>query len=348
MMPDFRAGATPAGFAWSEHGLHMDVPIAAARLAAMQILRSWDAAQAAEALHGGAVTVGNFDGVHMGHRQVLAELRVHAETVDGPAVAVTFEPHPRAVLYPDEAPRRLCHLHERLEQLEAAGMDAVLLLHFDRQLAAWPAERFTRQLHDALRFRHIHVGYDFAFGHDRQGHADLMRELGGSLGFTVSEAAAFEMRGAVVSSTRIRSAIEAADFDLAAELLGRPYTISGHVGPGWQRGRTMGFPTANLDVADLAHPPAGIYAVRVRCPDFDGEERRWDAAAYLGYRPTFNGRTLILEAHVFDDDPDLYHKRLEIAFVRRIREDRAFRGADELARQIAADCAEARRILTRI
>jgi riboflavin kinase/FMN adenylyltransferase len=311
----------------------------------MKILRSWDAAAAADALHGGAVTVGNFDGVHLGHRQVLAELRAHADAVKGPAVAVTFEPHPRAVLYPDEAPRRLCHLHERLELLAHAGMDAVLLLHFNRALAAWPAERFTRQLHDALGFRHIHVGYDFAFGHDRQGHADLMRRLGESLGFTVSEAAAYEMHGAVVSSTRIRSAIEGADFNLAAELLGRLYTISGHVGPGWQRGRAMGFPTANLDVADLAHPPAGIYAVRVRCADYNGKEKRWDAAAYLGYRPTFHGRTLILEAHVFDDEPDLYHKRLEIAFVRRIREDRVFKGPDELARQIAADCAEARRIL---
>jgi len=311
----------------------------------MQILRSWQAAEAAEPLHGGAVTVGNFDGVHLGHRQVLAELRTHAEAIGGPAVAVTFEPHPRAVLYPEESPRRLCHLHERLERLDEAGMDAVLLLHFNRELAAWPAERFARTLHEALGFRHIHVGYDFAFGHDRQGHADLMRRLGETMAFTVSEAAAFEMHGAVVSSTRIRSAIEAADFRLAGELLGRPYTISGHVGPGWQRGRAMGFPTANIDVAELAHPPAGIYAVRVRCPDFDGEERRWDGAAYLGYRPTFQGRTLILEAHVFDDAPDLYHKRIEVGFVRRIREDRAFKGADELARQIAEDCDAARRIL---
>lgn len=311
----------------------------------MKILRSWQAAEAEEALHGGAITVGNFDGVHMGHRQVLAELRGHAGAVGGPAVAVTFEPHPRAVLYPEESPRRLCHLHERLERLGEAGMDAVLLLHFNKEIAAWPAERFIGQLHDAFRFRHIHVGYDFAFGHDRQGHADLIRGLGRELDFSVSEAAAFEMHGAVVSSTRIRSAIEAADFPLASELLGRPYAISGHVVSGWQRGRTMGFPTANLDVSELAHPPAGIYAVRVRCPDFDGEEKRWDAAAYLGYRPTFNGRTLILEAHVFDDAPDLYHKRIEVAFVRRIREDRAFKGADDLAKQIAEDCVEARRIL---
>lgn len=314
----------------------------------MQILRSWQAIEAAKAFHGGAITVGNFDGVHMGHRQVLAELCGYAEAVNGPAVAVTFEPHPRAVLYPEETPRRLCHLHERLERLTEAGMDAVLLLHFNKEIAAWPAERFIRQLHDCLSFRHIHVGYDFAFGHDRQGHVELIRNLGVDMRFSVSEAAAFLMQGAVVSSTRIRSAIEAADFELAGKLLGNPYAISGHVGSGWQRGRTMGFPTANLNVADLAHPPAGIYAVRVRCHDFDGIDKCWDAAAYLGYRPTFNGRTLILEAHLFDDSPDLYHKRLEITFVSRIREDRVFRNAEELAKQISIDCTEARRILTLI
>ena len=200
MMPELAAHATRF-LAWTYPAPLLGLP-------PMRIIRSWQAAEAAEAFRGGAVTVGNFDGVHMGHRQVLAELRGHAEAVHGPAVAVTFEPHPRAVLYPDEAPRRLCHLHERLERLAEAGMDAVLLLHFNKDIAGWPAERFIQTLHDAFKFRHIHVGYDFAFGHDRQGHADLIRELGQRLAFTVSEATAFQMQGAVVSSTRIRSAIE--------------------------------------------------------------------------------------------------------------------------------------------
>ncbi|MDQ6972749.1 MAG: riboflavin biosynthesis protein RibF [Mariprofundaceae bacterium] len=307
----------------------------------MKILRTWEAARQYTLMHGGAVTIGNFDGVHMGHEQVLAETRGHALAVQGPAIAVTFEPHPRAVLFPAEAPRRLCHLHERLELLDAAGMDAVLLLHFTRDLSRWSAADFMQHLHDSLRFRHIHVGYDFAFGHDRSGHADALRSMGeGGMQFTVSEAAAFEMHDAVVSSSRIRSAIEAADFPLAAELLGRPVSISGHVGQGDQRGRKLGFPTANLDVKDLAHPPVGIYAARASCGD-----RQWHAAGYLGYRPTFSGRTLILETHVFDDSPDLYKKRLKLEFVKRIREDRAFTGPDDLSRQIAKDCASARRIL---
>ena len=308
----------------------------------MKILRSWDMAHASPELHGGAVTIGNFDGVHKGHEQVLAETRGHALAVNGPAIAVTFEPHPRAVLFPEEAPRRLCHLHERLERLEASGLDAVLLLHFTRQLSQWSAGDFVRRLHDSLRFRHIHVGYDFAFGHHRAGHADELRRMGedDAMRFTVSEAAAFEMHEAVVSSSRIRSAIEAADFTLAAELLGRPYSISGHVGKGDARGRKLGFPTANIDVRNLAHPPAGIYAVHA-----SNGERRWKAAAYLGYRPTFAGRTLILETHVFDDAPDLYKKRLKVEFVKRIREDRAFTGPDDLTRQIARDCTAARKIL---
>jgi len=307
----------------------------------MKVFHSWTTARTDASVHGGAVTIGNFDGVHMGHEQVLAETRGHALDVNGPAIAVTFEPHPRAVLFPSETPRRLCHLHERLEGLKRAGMDAVLLLHFNSELAAWPAERFIRQLYETLRFRHIHAGYDFAFGHDRKGDAEVLRSLGEELEFTVSVAEAFEIHGAVVSSSRIRSAIEAADFKLAEELLGRPYSISGHVGKGEARGRKLGFPTANLDVCDLAHPPIGIYAVRA-----ESGEQRWNGAAYFGYRPTFKGRTLILETHVFDASPDLYKHRLRVTFVERIREDRAFTGPDDLARQIAEDCKAARHILS--
>ncbi len=306
----------------------------------MQVLRSFDAAAAAEGVHGGAVTIGNFDGVHMGHQQVLAELKGHALAVDGPAVAVTFDPHPRAILYPEEAPRRLCHLHEKLALLRQTGIDATLLLHFTRELAEWSPDKFIRRLHAALAFRHIHVGYDFAFGHDRAGHARELRILGEELGFTVSEAAAFEMHGAVVSSSRIRSAIEAADFRLAEDLLGRPYSVSGHICKGEARGRRLGFPTANLDLKDLSHPPVGVYAVRAHC-----EGKHWNGAAYIGYRPTFAGRTLLLETHLFDDSPELYNRTLEVVFVARVREDRAFRGPDELVRQIAEDCKAARNIL---
>jgi len=310
----------------------------------MRIVRSWEALKKHTELTGAAITVGNFDGVHMGHQQVLAELKGHALAVEGPAIAVTFEPHPRAILFPEEAPRRLCHLHERLELIGEAGIDAVLLLHFNQELAAWPAEKFIRTMADAARPKHVHVGYDFAFGKGREGNSDAMRQLGDELGFTVSEASAFEMQGAVVSSSRIRSAVEAADFKLAETLLGRPYSVSGHVMHGDKRGRKIGFPTANLDVADLAHPPVGIYAVRTKC-HLNGADEQWNGAAYLGFRPTFQGRTMVLEAHMLDVSPDLYNERLEIQFVQRVREDRAFRSAEELADQIARDCDAARKIL---
>ncbi|MDQ6974688.1 MAG: riboflavin kinase, partial [Mariprofundaceae bacterium] len=166
------------------------------------------------------------------------------------------------------------------------------------------------------------------------------RLLGEDKGFTVSEAAAFEMLGAVVSSSRIRSAIEAADFDMARKLLGRNYSISGEVLHGDKRGREMNFPTANVDVQGLAHPPVGIYAVRAKTA-----YTTWNGAAYLGYRPTFHGRTLLLETHIFDDSPDLYGQILTVECIQRIREDRTFTGADDLALQIAADCESARKIL---
>jgi len=306
----------------------------------MKVFHTWQEA-ADGGISGGAITVGNFDGVHMGHQQVLAELKGHAQAVDGPALVVTFEPHPRAVLFPEEAPRRLCHVHERLQYLEEAGVEAVLLLEFTKELASWSAEKFSRTLYDAFSFKHIHVGYDFAFGHDRQGHVTDLRTLGDGVGFTVSEAAAFEMQGAVVSSSRIRSNIEAAELTLASQLLGRPYSITGEVLHGEKRGRKMNFPTANIDVADLAHPPVGIYAVRA-CSG----SQKWNGAAYLGYRPTFQGRTLLLETHLLDAQVDIYGQHLRVEFVQRIREDRAFTGADDLAQQIAKDCAQAREILT--
>jgi len=271
---------------------------------------------------------------------VLAETRGHALAAGGPTIVVTFEPHPRAVLFPEEAPRRLCHVHDRLHYLQQAGADAVLLLEFTREMAAWSADQFSKMLFDTFTCKHIHVGYDFAFGHDRQGHVDDLRQLGDSVGFTVSEAAAFEMLGSVVSSSRIRSAVEAADFSLASQLLGRDYAIAGTVQHGDKRGRQMNFPTANVDVADLAHPPVGIYAVHA-----NSEDKQWLGAAYLGYRPTFNGRTLLLETHLLDDDPDLYDQWLNVTFVQRIREDRTFTGHADLAEQIALDCAAARKLL---
>jgi len=306
----------------------------------MQIIHSWQEAADLPELKGGAITVGNFDGVHMGHEQVLAETHGHAQAVGGPTIVVTFEPHPRAVLFPEEAPRRLCHVHEKMQYLEEAGVDAVLLLEFNMELAGWSADKFSRQLFDTFRFKHMHVGYDFAFGHDRQGHVDDLRRLGDAMDFNVTEAAAFEMIGAVVSSSRIRSAVEASDFELAQKLLGRDYSIAGTVLHGDKRGRLMNFPTANIDVADLAHPPVGIYAVRAK-----SEDRQWNGAAYLGYRPTFNGRTLLLETHLFDDGPDVYDQWLNVSFVQRIREDRTFTGHADLAAQIAKDCKAARHIL---
>ncbi|MBF0281582.1 MAG: bifunctional riboflavin kinase/FAD synthetase [Zetaproteobacteria bacterium] len=314
----------------------------------MKIFYSMDEASQWQASQGCVVTIGNFDGVHMGHQQVLAELKGHALMQRGLSVVVTFEPHPRAVLFPDEAHRRLVDSQEKLRLLAQAQVDAVLVLPFNRTFAALSAEQFMREMHQALHFSHIHVGYDFAFGQGREGHVSTLRPLGDQLDFTVSEAAAFEMLGAVVSSSRIRSAIEAADFELGKRLLGRDYSMTGTVIHGAKRGRTIGFPTANIDVENLTHPPVGIYAIEANFLIENGDiERQFHGAAYLGYRPTFNGRTLMLESHLFDCELDLYDQRLHVSFVQRIREDRAFTGADDLACQIAKDCQRAREILAK-
>ncbi|MDQ6975905.1 MAG: riboflavin biosynthesis protein RibF [Mariprofundaceae bacterium] len=311
----------------------------------MRVMRSWDAVASYPEVQEGAITIGNFDGVHLGHRQIFAELQGHAMAVNGPSTLLTFEPHPRAVLFPDEEPRRLCLLHDRLRWIREAAVSAVLVLPFDRALAQCSAEDFTRKLHDSFHFKHMHVGYDFAFGRDRQGHSAMLRELGDVLNFTVSEAAAFELHGGVVSSSRIRSLIEAADFQEVEALLGRPYEVSGHVCLGEQRGRALGFPTANLETKQLVHPPAGIYAVWAGVLDDAHALHYFPAVAYLGYRPTFQGRTLILETHLLEQDINLYHSRLIVRFVTRIREDRTFKHAEALTRQIKKDCAYAQALL---
>lgn len=314
---------------------------------AMEVFHSISAAHAWMASQGCAVTIGNFDGVHLGHQQVLAELRGHALAVGGASVVVTFEPHPRAVLFPDEAPRRLADQAEKLRLLETLGIDAALVLPFNKAVAAKPADVFMRELFDCLGFSHIHVGYDFAFGQGRAGHIDTLRSLGDAKGFTVSEASAFEMRGGVVSSSRIRSAVEAADFALVDSILGRRFSICGDVVHGEKRGRAMGFPTANMHLDQWAHPPAGIYAVQVSFPE-QADRAVLGGAAYIGYRPTFHGRSLLLETHVLDVSDDFYGKRMEVTFVQRIREDRAFTGVDDLAQQIRRDCQQAREILSAI
>lgn len=292
------------------------------------------------------LTIGNFDGVHVGHRSILDTVVERARAHDGQAVVYTFEPHPRKVLQPDRAPRLLTTLEQKLELLEAAGVDAVVVEPFSLEFARTPADVFIRRiLHERIRPVEVYVGYDFHFGRDREGSMRMLTEMGPRLGFAVTIIPEVTIDAGDVNSTRIRELLADADVAKAAELLGRPYTIRGSVAKGDRRGRSIGFPTANLDPENEVLPAPGVYAGHGRFLDA-GEPaagRVLPAVTNVGTRPTFVTEGQVLaEAHLIDFDGDVYGRRLEISFEHHLRPERRFDGVDALKAQIRRDVAEAR------
>ncbi len=292
---------------------------------------------------GAVMALGNFDGVHRGHQAVISRSAAVARAEHRPHGVVTFEPHPRALFRPDDPPFRLTPLRVKTHQLEALGVKLMVSLHFDAGFAERSAESFvTEVLHQGLGVGHVVTGYDFVFGKGRSGDAELLRKIGGELGFgvTIVPPVASEA-GAVFSATRIRELLVARQPKDAAALLGRPWEIDGRVEKGDQRGRTIGFPTANIALGDYLRPAAGVYAVRAGIER--GSSIEWhDAVANIGTRPTVNGTDLRLEVHLFDFDGDLYGLHLRVALIDWIRAERKFSGLDELKAQIARDAALAR------
>ncbi|MEQ1507525.1 MAG: bifunctional riboflavin kinase/FAD synthetase [Myxococcota bacterium] len=289
---------------------------------------------------GPVVTIGNFDGVHLGHRALIDATRARAAALGAPAVVVTFDPAPRDVLRPDNGIPRIQSLDRKRAHLEAAGLDAMVIQPFDRALAAMTPEAFAaRHLGEHLGVRALVVGHDFRFGRARAGSAATLREV---LGVPVEEVEARAIAGddAPVSSSRIREALTAGDVAGAARLLGHPHELVGTVIHGDQRGRTIGFPTANLVPEGGLVPPHGVYAVRA---EVDGAWR--GGVANLGSRPTFDGRTVRLEVHLFDFAGDLYGRTLVVGLVDRLRGEQKFDGIDALVAQIRADAEAARRIV---
>jgi riboflavin kinase/FMN adenylyltransferase len=295
------------------------------------------------------LTVGNFDGVHLGHRAILDTVTQRARAVRGEAVVYTFEPHPRKVLSPKNAPRLLTTLEQKLELLSLAGVDAVILEPFDLAFARTPAEDFIREyVHARIRPLEVYVGYDFHFGRDREGSMRLLTELGPRLGFSVTILPEVVIGEGDVNSTRIRQLLGEAAVEEAAILLGRDYTVRGRVGKGEERGRTLGFPTANLELENEVLPALGVYAGRLRFLD-DGEPaagRVFPAVTNVGTRPTFGASDrVVVEAHLIDFSGDLYGRRVELSFRFHLRPERRFAGMEALRAQIDADRAEARRRL---
>lgn len=296
-------------------------------------------------VRGAVVAVGNFDGVHLGHQAVIGEAGRIAQSGGLPWAVLTFEPHPTALFRPNTEPFRLTPFRAKARRIAALGVNALIVLRFDRKFASLEAEQFVgRVLVDGLAARHVVSGYDFAFGRGRQGDCAMLLRKGAELGFdfTSLQAVADEGGGAL-SSTRARQCLKDGDPRAAAEILGRPFEIEGRVRTGDRRGRTIGFPTANLGLGTILRPAAGVYAVRVALPG-TGEWR--PGVANLGRRPTFGGaEDLSLETHLFDFSGDLYGKMLRVALVEYLRPEKKFDGIESLKAQIAQDGDRARRLL---
>jgi riboflavin kinase/FMN adenylyltransferase len=297
------------------------------------------------ALHG-VVTIGNFDGVHRGHRSLIDAARKRAQELGAPPGVVTFEPHPREVLAPAKAPPRLTPLRIKARILAELGVERLFALAFNEHLMTKSPEAFVHDvLAGGLGVRHVVVGYDFRFGHRRAGDADTLARLGKEYDFGVTRVEPVAWRGEVCSSSRIRAAVAEGDVALARDLLGHPFLVEGRVVVGDRRGRELGYSTANLRSARRGMWPAdGIYAVRAAWHGGDGPV--WhDAVASLGVRPTFEGHDRRLEVHVFDQEVDLYGRRLCCAFIERLRPEAYFASVDDLKAQMADDCAGARAAL---
>ena len=287
---------------------------------------------------GCVATVGNFDGVHLGHQTILEQVKEKADALGVPSVVMVFEPQPREFFQGNDAPPRLTGFRQKFETLLAHGVDIVLCLRFDETFRSYSGMGFIEDvLIDGLKVRHLVVGDDFRFGCDRAGDFRLLQQVGNDAGYTVENTRTVTIEGDRVSSTRIRHALEQNRLALAGQLLGHPYAISGRVVYGRQLGRTIGAPTANILLDRLA-PLQGVYVVAATLPD----GRRLDGVANIGLRPTVDGRQPSLEVHVFDFAGTLYGQRIDVSFRHPLRDEVKFDSIDELKDQIARDFDEAR------
>ena len=287
------------------------------------------------------LAIGFFDGVHLGHQQIIRQTIADARQHDARAVAVTFDQHPGTIVAPDRVPPLIYSLSQKLRAIESLGADALLLIHFDQAFSAQTGETFIRGLaRDFGRIRSLCVGSAFVFGHKRGGNVALLKKLGMELQFTVHGLAAVSLGGKTVSSTRIRERIRAGDLDAAGQMLGRAWALAGRVTRGDRLGHQLGFPTANLDATGLVLPPGGVYAAHARILSANTMHR---AVVNIGSRPTLQNATpqLRVEAHLLDFSGDLYDQELEVAFLDKLRDEKKFPSLDELKAQIARDIIEA-------
>lgn len=286
------------------------------------------------------LAIGVFDGVHLGHQQIIRQTMADARQQNALAVVLTFDRHPSAIVAPDRVPPLIYSPPQKLRAIESLGADALLIIRFDKPFSEQTGEAFIRQLaHDLGRIQSICVGADFVFGHKRSGNVALLQKLGAELNFTVHGIAAVALDGQIVSSTRIRETVRAGDFDAASQMLGRAYSLVACVVEGDKLGSKLGFPTANLDTTGFVLPPNGVYAAHATV---GGQVHR--AVLNIGQRPTVNQPTphIRLEVHLLDFDGPLYGQELEVTFAAKLRDEKRYASLDELKIQISRDAAAAR------
>ena len=291
-------------------------------------------------LSASVVTIGNFDGIHLGHQQILEQLKAVATEYQLPSTVIIFEPQPIEFFAPARAPKRLARFREKLDYLKSKQIDYLLCLKFDRALADLYAEEFVKQiLVDRLNIRHLVIGDDFRFGKNRSGDFQFLQECGEKYGFIVENTDTLLIDDSRVSSTRIRESIQSDDFEQAAKLLGRPYTLSGKIAHGKKLGRELGFPTINIKMGDNTLIVKGIFAVSVKGID----NRVLPGVASIGTRPTVDGVDTILEVFILDFDQDVYGYCVDVEFLHKIRDEEKFESLEELGFHIEQDTVKARR-----
>lgn len=287
---------------------------------------------------GCVLTIGNFDGVHLGHQQVILALVEKARELNCEAAVLVFEPQPQELFSPETAPARLCRLRDKYALLKNLGVDRLICINFNKKFASLNAEIFIKDLLvKRLAIKHLIVGDDFRFGKNRQGNFSMLEAAGQQFGFSVTDTASHKLAGCRVSSTAIRQLLEKDDLSAAQSMLGRPYSIIGKVFHGDKRGREMGFPTANVRLKRRVSPVSGVYAVQVK-----SQFGQHFGVANIGSRPTVAGIRQQLEVHIFDFDNNLYGAVIEVVMLKKLRSEQRFSSLTDLIKQIAIDTEQAR------
>ena len=296
------------------------------------------------------LTLGVFDGLHLGHQLIMRTVVERARETGAVPTVITFDPHPRAVLHPESAPPLLQTLDQKVEGFGVLGIEQTIVIRFDEEFSQTPAEEFLCDVvKERLHAKEVYLGRGFAFGHNREGNIELLRRVSQQLGFFADEVPEVQLRNQRVSSSRVRGLLAEGKVNLARRLLARPYGVEGRVERGAERGSTLGFPTANLiPEPHKLLPTNGVYAVRVQnisASDSISSSPVYNGVANIGVRPTFNGTVRLVEVHLLDIQPDLYDQRITINFIARLRNEQRFAGIEALKAQIAMDVQQSRHVL---